>query len=112
MKLEFKYVNDRGDMRVKRHTFEGILNNLNRRYHETDSNSVREELSKYISNKCCSSCGGARLKTEARHVFINDTSLPEIVEMSIFGTMAFFQSLNLTGQRAQIAEKILKRNWG
>lgn len=106
--IEFKYVNDRGDMRVKRHTFEGILNNLNRRYHETDSNSVREELSKYISNKCCSSCGGARLKTEARHVFINDTSLPEIVEMSIFGTMAFFQSLNLTGQRAQIAEKILK----
>lgn len=106
--IEFKYVNDRGDMRVKRHTFEGILNNLNRRYHETDSNSVREELSKYISNKCCSSCGGARLKTEARHVFINDTSLPEIVEMSIFGSMTFFQSLNLTGQRAQIAEKILK----
>ncbi|OEF28483.1 excinuclease ABC subunit UvrA [Vibrio rumoiensis] len=106
--IEFKYVNDRGDMRVKRHAFEGILNNLNRRYHETDSNSVREELSKYISNKCCSSCGGARLKTEARHVFINDTSLPEIVEMSIFGSMEFFQSLNLTGQRAQIAEKILK----
>lgn len=106
--IEFKYVNDRGDMRVKRHPFEGILNNLNRRYHETDSNSVREELSKYISNKSCSSCGGARLKAEARHVFIENTSLPEIVEMSISGSMNFFESLKLTGQRAQIAEKILK----
>lgn len=106
--IEFKYVNDRGDTRVKRHTFEGILNNLNRRYHETESNSVREELSKYISNKSCSSCGGARLKTEARHVFIENTALPQIVEMSIYGALQFFESLKLTGQRAQIAEKILK----
>lgn len=106
--IEFKYVNDRGDTRVKRHAFEGILNNLNRRYHETESNSVREELSKYISNKSCSSCGGARLKTEARHVFIDNTALPQIVEMSIYGALQFFESLKLTGQRAQIAEKILK----
>lgn len=106
--IEFKYVNDRGDIRVKRHPFEGILNNLNRRYHETESNSVREELSKYISNKCCSSCGGARLKTEARHVFIDNTNLPQVVEMSIHDAMQFFASLQLTGQRAQIAEKILK----
>lgn len=106
--IEFKYVNDRGDTRVKRHAFEGILNNLNRRYHETESNSVREELSKYISNKSCSSCGGARLKTEARHVFIENTALPQIVEMSIYGALQFFESLKLTGQRAQIAEKILK----
>lgn len=106
--IEFKYVNDRGDTRVKRHAFEGILNNLNRRYHETESNSVREELSKYISNKSCSSCGGARLKTEARHVFIDNTALPQVVEMSIYGALQFFESLKLTGQRAQIAEKILK----
>ncbi|TVO38610.1 excinuclease ABC subunit UvrA [Vibrio algivorus] len=106
--IEFKYVNDRGDTRVKRHAFEGILNNLNRRYHETESNSVREELSKYISNKSCSSCGGARLKTEARHVFIDNTALPQVVEMSIYGALQFFESLELTGQRAQIAEKILK----
>ncbi|MGV3001178.1 excinuclease ABC subunit UvrA [Vibrio sp. E150_018] len=106
--IEFKYVNDRGDTRVKRHAFEGILNNLNRRYHETESNSVREELSKYISNKSCSSCGGARLKTEARHVFIENTALPQVVEMSIYGALQFFESLKLTGQRAQIAEKILK----
>ena len=106
--IEFKYVNDRGDTRIKRHAFEGILNNLNRRYHETESNSVREELSKYISNKSCSSCGGARLKTEARHVFIENTALPQVVEMSIYGALQFFESLKLTGQRAQIAEKILK----
>ncbi|MCF7353813.1 excinuclease ABC subunit UvrA [Vibrio sp. CK2-1] len=106
--IEFKYVNDRGDTRIKRHAFEGILNNLNRRYHETESNSVREELSKYISNKSCSSCGGARLKTEARHVFIESTALPQVVEMSIHGALQFFESLKLTGQRAQIAEKILK----
>ncbi|MGO2498446.1 MAG: excinuclease ABC subunit UvrA, partial [Vibrio litoralis] len=106
--IEFKYVNDRGDTRVKRHAFEGILNNLNRRYHETESNSVREELAKYISNKSCSSCGGARLKTEARHVFIDNTALPQVVEMSIYGALQFFESLKLTGQRAQIAEKILK----
>ncbi|MBD1577229.1 excinuclease ABC subunit UvrA [Vibrio sp. S11_S32] len=106
--IEFKYVNDRGDIRVKRHAFEGILNNLNRRYHETESNSVREDLAKYISNKTCSSCGGARLKIEARHVFIGQTTLPQVVEMSIHQSLVFFEQLALTGQRAQIAEKILK----
>lgn len=106
--IEFKYVNDRGDTRTKKHAFEGILNNLNRRYHETESNSVREDLSKYISNKSCSSCGGARLKTEARHVFINHTPLPQVVEMSIYDALQFFESLELSGQRAQIADKILK----
>lgn len=106
--IEFKYVNDRGDIRVKRHPFEGILNNLNRRYHETESSSVREDLAKYISNKTCSSCGGDRLKTEARHVFIGQTTLPQIVEMSINDSLQFFEQLALTGQRAQIAEKILK----
>ncbi len=106
--IEFKYVNDRGDIRVKRHPFEGIINNLTRRYHDTDSNSVREDLAKYISNKSCESCHGTRLKQEARNVFIQDTALPEIVEMSINEAMAFFQSLQLTGQRAQIADKILK----
>ncbi len=106
--IEFKYVNDRGDIRVKRHPFEGILNNLNRRYHETESSSVREDLAKYISNKTCSSCGGARLKTEARHVFIGQTTLPQIVEMSINDSLQFFEQVALIGQRAQIAEKILK----
>ena len=106
--IEFKYVNDRGDIRVKRHPFEGILNTLERRYHDTESNSVREELAKYISTKSCSSCGGTRLRLEARNVFIADTTLPEIVELSIADALEFFHSLKLEGQRAQIAEKVMK----
>lgn len=106
--IEFKYINDRGDIRVKRHPFEGILSNFARRYRETDSTSVREELAKYISNKACTSCQGTRLRKEARHVFIQNTTLPDIVELSIAQAFSFFQSLELTGQKAQIAEKILK----
>ncbi|WP_455292222.1 excinuclease ABC subunit UvrA [Vibrio parahaemolyticus] len=106
--LEFKYINDRGDIRVKRHPFEGILNTLERRYRDTESNSVREELAKYISTKSCSSCGGTRLRLEARNVFIADTTLPEIVELSIADALTFFQTLKLEGQRAQIAEKVMK----
>ncbi len=106
--IEFKYINDRGDIRVKRNVFEGILNTLERRYRDTDSNSVREDLSKYISNKTCSSCDGARLRLEARNVFIADTPLHVICEQSISDAMNFFQNLALTGQRAQIAEKVMK----
>ncbi|EGQ8064862.1 excinuclease ABC subunit UvrA [Vibrio parahaemolyticus] len=106
--IEFKYINDRGDIRVKRHPFEGILNTLERRYRDTESNSVREELAKYISTKSCSSCGGTRLRLEARNVFISDTTLPEIVELSIADALTFFQTLKLEGQRAQIAEKVMK----
>ncbi|MHC6528456.1 excinuclease ABC subunit UvrA [Vibrio proteolyticus] len=106
--IEFNYVNDRGDIRVKRHPFEGILNTLERRYRDTESNSVREELAKYISTKPCSSCDGTRLRLEARNVFIQDTTLPQIVELSIADALGFFQSLQLEGQRAQIAEKVMK----
>ncbi len=106
--IEFKYINDRGDIRVKRHPFEGILNTLERRYRDTEANSVREELAKYISTKSCSSCGGTRLRLEARNVFIADTTLPEIVELSIADALTFFQTLKLEGQRAQIAEKVMK----
>ncbi|ODW77441.1 excinuclease ABC subunit A [Vibrio parahaemolyticus] len=106
--IEFKYINDRGDIRVKRHPFEGILNTLERRYRDTESNSVREELAKYISTKSCSSCGGTRLRLEARNVFIADTTLPDIVELSIADALTFFQTLKLEGQRAQIAEKVMK----
>ncbi|HDZ3694176.1 excinuclease ABC subunit UvrA [Vibrio cholerae] len=106
--IEFKYINDRGDTRLKKHPFEGILHNLERRYRDTESNSVREELAKYISNKPCSSCDGTRLKIEARNVFINDTALPTIVELSIADALTFFQELKLEGQRAQIAEKVMK----
>ncbi|MFB9215631.1 excinuclease ABC subunit UvrA [Vibrio sinaloensis] len=106
--IEFKYINDRGDIRVKRHPFEGILNTLERRYRDTESNAVREDLAKYISTKSCSSCDGSRLRLEARNVFIGDTTLPEIVELSIADALDFFASLQLEGQRAQIAEKVMK----
>ncbi len=106
--IEFRYINDRGDTRVKRHPFEGILNTLERRYRDTDSNSVREDLAKYISTKTCASCDGTRLRTEARNVFVQDTPLPDIVEMSISDAMAFFNNLQLTGQKAQIADKVMK----
>ncbi|MDN3608305.1 excinuclease ABC subunit UvrA [Vibrio ostreicida] len=106
--IEFKYINDRGDTRVKRHPFEGILNTLERRYRDTESNSVREDLAKYISTRTCTSCDGSRLKIEARNVFIANTTLPEIVELSIAEALAFFHSLRLEGQRAQIAEKVMK----
>ncbi|WP_047688181.1 excinuclease ABC subunit UvrA [Vibrio sp. ZOR0018] len=106
--IEFNYINDRGDIRVKRHPFEGILNTLERRYRDTESNSVREDLVKYISTKPCTSCNGTRLRIEARNVFINDTALPEVAELSIANALQFFQSLDLEGQRAQIAEKVMK----
>ncbi|MBD1558986.1 excinuclease ABC subunit UvrA [Vibrio sp. S9_S30] len=106
--IEFTYINDRGDSRTKKHPFEGILNTLERRYRDTESNSVREELSKYISTKSCGTCSGTRLRTEARNVFIDDTPLPAVAEMSISDAMSFFQNLELTGQKAKIAEKIMK----
>ncbi|WHF35732.1 excinuclease ABC subunit UvrA [Aeromonas salmonicida] len=106
--VEFRYMNDRGDVVVRKHPFEGILHNMERRYRETESNSVREELSKYIANKSCTSCGGSRLREEARHVFVDNRNLSAIAEQSIGDALAFFKGLSLTGQRAQIAEKILK----
>ena len=106
--LTFKYINERGDIMERKHPFEGIIPNMERRYRETESNSVREELAKYLSQQHCSSCNGARLRVEARNVFIQDTTLPAIAEMSIAGAYEFFENLDLAGQKAQIAEKILK----
>jgi excinuclease ABC subunit A len=106
--IEFKYMNDRGDIVVRRHPFEGILVNMKRRYHETESTAVREELAKYLNSQPCPDCHGSRLRLEARNVFINETPLPTITEYSIAQALEFFQSLNLSGQKGQIAEKILK----
>ncbi len=106
--IEFKYMNDRGDVVVRNHPFEGILPNMERRYKETESNTVREELTKYISTQPCPSCSGSRLREEARHVFVTNTNLPTITDMSIGDASQFFENLNLSGQKAQIAEKILK----
>ncbi len=106
--LAFKYINDRGDVVVRNHPFEGILNNMDRRYRETESNSVREELAKFINTQPCQSCKGSRLREEARNVFINDLNLPMLTQWSIGETLDYFSTLELTGQKAQIAEKILK----
>ena len=101
-------MNDRGDVVIRKHPFEGILNNMARRYKETESMSVREELAKNISNRPCADCGGSRLRPEARNVYIGNINLPQISEKSIGESLEFFQGLTLTGQKAQIAEKILK----
>ncbi|MEQ4509096.1 excinuclease ABC subunit UvrA [Dickeya zeae] len=106
--IEFKYINDRGDTSVRRHPFEGVLNNMERRYKETESTAVREELAKFISNRPCASCNGTRLREEARHVYVEQTTLPQIADMSIGHAMEFFHNIKLSGQRAKIAEKVLK----
>jgi excinuclease ABC subunit A len=106
--IQFIYTNDRGDVVKRNHPFEGIINNLSRRYKETDSQTIREELAKYISNRPCPCCEGSRLCKTARHVFINDTNLPTISNLSTQQAKDFFDKLILTGQRAKIAEKILK----
>ncbi|MDB2387256.1 excinuclease ABC subunit UvrA, partial [Shewanella sp.] len=106
--IAFKYINDRGDVVVRNHPFEGILNNMDRRYRETESNAVREELAKFINTQSCQSCGGSRLREEARNVFIEELNLPILTQWSIGEAMDYFEKLELTGQRAQIADKILK----
>ncbi len=106
--IAFKYINDRGDVVIRNHPFEGILNNMDRRYRETESNSVRDELSKFINTQSCKSCGGSRLREEARNVFIGDLTLPQLTEWSIGEALGYFKDIHFTGQKAQIAEKILK----
>ncbi|UAA39057.1 excinuclease ABC subunit UvrA [Paraneptunicella aestuarii] len=106
--IKFKYINDRGDIMERKHPFEGIIPNMERRYRETESNSVREELAKYLNHQPCPSCHGSRLRLEARHVFVGETNLPTVSDFSIADALGFFNDLSLVGKRAQIAEKILK----
>ena len=106
--IEFKYMNDRGDVVLRKHAFEGIINNMQRRYKETESNAVRDELGKYLNSQHCPDCNGSRLRLEARNVFIADTPLTTVAELAIADALKFFQGLKLTGQKAQVAEKILK----
>ncbi len=107
-KIEFYYENSRGMQIKNRHRFEGVIPNLERRYHETESGAVREELTKFLNSQDCPDCGGARLNRAARHVFITDLSLPQISNMSVGHARAFFDDLALDGWRATIAEKIVK----
>jgi excinuclease ABC subunit A len=106
--IEFKYMNDRGDVVIRKHPFEGILNNMDRRFKETESNAVRDELSKYLNSQACPDCDGSRLRLEARNVFVKDTPLHHITALSIADALSFFQTLELKGQQEKIAEKILK----
>jgi excinuclease ABC subunit A len=105
--IEFRYFGESGTQK-RNHTFAGIIPNLERRYRETDSRIVREELSKYISHKPCTACGGQRLNREARHVFIDGTNLPSITAWPISHCLEFFQDLRLEGRRGEIAAKIVK----
>ncbi len=107
-RIDFSYSNDRGDVIQRRHRFEGVIPNMERRYRETDSNMVRENLQKFLRMADCPKCEGTRLRQESRNVFIGDSNLPEITHGSVEQTLAHFKALKLTGQRAAIAEKIFK----
>ena len=105
--IEFVYHADRGKTYIKVHPFEGIIHNLDRRYRETESNVVREELSKYLSVQSCPDCHGTRLREGSRHVYVADKNLPDVTNMSIEVALSFFKDLKLTGAKGIIAEKIL-----
>ena len=107
-RVDFSYVNDRGDTVHRRHTFEGVIPNMERRFHETESAAVRESLQKYLTVRACPNCGGARLCEEARHVYIAGRTAPEITSGSVEDTLAYFSGLELEGARGAIAEKIVK----
>jgi len=106
--IAFKYMNERGSFFEKRHSFEGILNNLQRRYHETDSTTVREELAKYLNSQTCPSCAGTRLRTEARHVKVGNKNIHEVCEVPLNQALTFFETIELHGQKLAIADKIVK----
>ena len=106
--IDFSYVNDRGDVYHRSHTFEGVIPNLERRYRDTESTSVREELSKLLSTSKCPECNGARLKKDARHVFVDNRTLPEITELPVGDSYEYFKKLKFKGAKQEIAEKILK----
>tara|TARA_R100000900_G_scaffold22441_2_gene17916 strand:- start:131679 stop:134504 length:2826 start_codon:yes stop_codon:yes gene_type:complete len=106
--VSFAYVNDRGDVFKRRHPFEGIIHNMERRYRETESQSVREELARFLASQPCPDCGGTRLCRDARHVFVDDRSLPSITEMPVGEAEVYFEQLALEGRKGEIASKILK----
>ncbi|HQR50074.1 MAG TPA: excinuclease ABC subunit UvrA [Methylophilaceae bacterium] len=106
--IPFKYLNERGTVFQRSHAFEGILHNLERRYHETDSVMVREELAKYLNSKPCPECNGTRLRREARHVKVGESTLHQVCELPLKQALTFFHGLHLSGQKLAIADKIVK----
>ncbi|CAA0116528.1 excinuclease ABC subunit UvrA [Zhongshania aliphaticivorans] len=106
--VSFTYINDRGDNFQRKHPFEGVIPNMDRRYKDTESQTVRDELSKFLNSQPCPDCRGTRLRKEARNVFILDSTLPQISAMPVGAAREYFTTLKLEGRQAQIAEKILK----
>ncbi|MBU6469436.1 MAG: excinuclease ABC subunit UvrA [Gammaproteobacteria bacterium] len=106
--IAFRYVNERGGTFARKHVFEGVIPNMERRYHETESEMVREELAKYLSSRPCPECDGTRLRKEARFVFVGGENLPAVSRRSVGAALAFFEKLALPGWRGEIAGKIVK----
>ena len=106
--IEFSYVNDRGTVFKRRHVFEGVIPNMDRRYRETESSSVRDELAKYVSTAACRTCEGTRLCEDARSVYVDGRTLPSITSMPVGDAEAYFNALELSGRQGEIADKILK----
>jgi excinuclease ABC subunit A len=106
--ITFNYVNDRGTVFRREHKFEGVIHNMERRYRETESNSVREELTKYMATSNCPECSGTRLRKSARNVFIDDRRIEDIVCMPVGDCSDYFENLDLPGRQGEIAEKIIK----
>ena len=106
--IEFRYLSDKGGYRVRSHRFEGVIPNMSRRYRETESNVVREELVNYQAQRSCPECGGDRLNRAARSVRVADRDLPTVTALPVGEALAFFQALRLPGHRGEIAAKIVK----
>ena len=106
--IEFRYLTERNGIKVKRHPFEGILRNMERRYRETESSVVRDELARYLSTHACPDCEGTRLNRSARHVFVGDRTLPAIAALPVGEVSQYFATLQLPGRRGAIAEKIVE----
>ena len=106
--ISFKYINDKGNTYTREIPFEGIIPNMERRYRETESNMVREDLSKFLSSQACPDCAVTRLRKDARFVFVQGISLPQITEMTVTKAVEYFSDLQLSGKRATIADKVLK----
>jgi excinuclease ABC subunit A len=106
--ITFNYVNDRGTVFRREHKFEGVIHNMERRYRETESQSVREELTKFMATSDCPECSGTRLRKSARNVFIDNKRIEDIVCMPVGDCADYFEQLSLVGRQGEIAEKIVK----
>jgi len=106
--IKFNYLNTRGDIVHRNHPFEGVIPNMERRYRETDSQMMRDELAKFLNTQACPECQGSRLKKASRHVYIQDKNLPAITAMPVGAAEQYFMELQLPGRKGEIADKILK----